>query len=131
MSTSSKQTKRLFVYGTLMQGEVNHSYLRNAQYMGRILTKPDYELIDLGYFPALLKKGNDSVHGELYEVDEDTLHRIDRLEGNPHFYYRDTVFLDDDTTALTYFQRRSRNQPCIVISSGNWKNRSAQEEQHI
>lgn len=69
----------LFVYGTLMQGMRNHQYLEKATFLGTAQTKPEYELLYNGSIPAM-KAGSESVKGELYEVDEETLKGLDVLE---------------------------------------------------
>ncbi len=69
----------LFVYGTLMKDMRNHVYLEKAQFLGEGQTKPEFELLSNGSIPAM-KAGTESVKGELYEVDEETLKGLDVLE---------------------------------------------------
>lgn len=69
----------LFVYGTLMKGMRNHTYLEKAQFVGDAETKPEYELLSNGSIPAM-RPGTEVVKGELYEVDEETLKGLDVLE---------------------------------------------------
>ena len=55
-----------------------------------------FTLLDIGHgFPYMIKASNTnymnsemSVFGEVYEVDEKTLEKIDMLEGVPHLYKR-------------------------------------------
>jgi gamma-glutamylcyclotransferase (GGCT)/AIG2-like uncharacterized protein YtfP len=69
----------LFVYGTLMKGMRNHVYLERAQFLGEATTAPQYELMTNGSIPAM-KDGKETVKGELYEVDDETLQSLDVLE---------------------------------------------------
>ena len=70
----------VFVYGTLKCGHYNHSVLGDSQFMGEYKTAERWGLVNLGAFPGLVA-GPLSVKGEVYDVDEATLKRIDRLEG--------------------------------------------------
>ncbi|SDN28509.1 Uncharacterized conserved protein YtfP, gamma-glutamylcyclotransferase (GGCT)/AIG2-like family [Paenibacillus sp. yr247] len=71
----------VFVYGTLLVGECNHSvaapFLRSVQ-PGRIVGR----LFDVGPYPALaLTDGDHQVVGEWLEVTEEGLQAMDVLEG--------------------------------------------------
>ncbi len=69
---------RLFIYGTLMPGlrleaEMHGAgFVATAQVQGR--------LVDVGRFPGLLH-GEGAVTGEVYEVDDAQLARLDVVEG--------------------------------------------------
>lgn len=94
-TNESSEKVLVFVYGTLMQGFGNHRLLEagRARYIGRAATKPRYTLVDLGHFPGMLEGGKTSVRGEVFEVDAQTLAKLDRLEGHPRFYRRKPVSL--------------------------------------
>eukprot|EP00127_Corallochytrium_limacisporum_P002649 Clim_evm85s134 gene=Clim_evmTU85s134 len=100
----------VFSYGTLKRGFPNHYLLTEGKfnvgdgelheeresghmkYMGRARLSEQYPLVVGGLFrtPYLLDapgKGL-NVYGEVYEVDEDMLNLLDRLEGYPHYYHR-------------------------------------------
>ena len=63
----------------------------------------NYRMISMGSYPGVVELDGQDEHcyilGELYEVDDDTLARVDRLEGNGSFYTRKIVELSetDDT----------------------------------
>jgi gamma-glutamylaminecyclotransferase len=80
---------RVFVYGTLRSGYSNHyRCLRTATFVGQATTSERYTMIDVG-FPVLLTPGQGHpVHGEVYEVDADTVERLDMLEGKGRMYDR-------------------------------------------
>jgi gamma-glutamylaminecyclotransferase len=88
-------TYRVFVYGSLLSGLHNHHCLRGAKFVADAETAPGlYQLLSLGAFPGLIHKpaaGAPAVCGEVYDVDQDTLDTLDRLEGNGHFYNRDVL----------------------------------------
>ncbi len=69
---------KLFVYGSLLQGELRHGVLEGSRRLGPVLARAS--LRDLGSYPALLG-GSGTVVGELYAVDARTLAQIDRIEG--------------------------------------------------
>lgn len=97
-------THRVFVYGSLKQGFHNNRVLGNAEFCGS--TKTDYarySMLDLGAFPAVIKSGDHRISGEVYEVDDDGLERLDFLEGNGSLYLREQVALCDGTEAWCYF----------------------------
>jgi gamma-glutamylcyclotransferase (GGCT)/AIG2-like uncharacterized protein YtfP len=80
---------RVFVYGTLKQGQANHSRLlrHNAEFVDYAKTDEGWALIDLGPFPAMIRDDN-YVYGEVWEVDMKALPDLDRLEGAPVLYRR-------------------------------------------
>lgn len=76
----------VFVYGTLMHNQSNHqSYLKDQKYMGQAILS-GYSLFDLGSFPGVIQEQGGKVLGELYEVDSQTLRKLDLLEGNGTLY---------------------------------------------
>jgi len=78
----------VFVYGTLMTGRANHDhFLKNSMMMGegRLF---GFALYELGSYPGIKPKKKGQVLGELYLVDQKTLERLDRLEGNGALYDR-------------------------------------------
>jgi gamma-glutamylcyclotransferase (GGCT)/AIG2-like uncharacterized protein YtfP len=72
-------TKTLFVYGTLMRGMRNHTYLEKARFIEEARTPADYELLFNGSIPAA-RSGSESIKGELYEVEDGVLDTLDVVE---------------------------------------------------
>lgn len=69
-------------YGSLRRGMSNHQYyLSSSEYKGTFSTEPEYTLHSLSYYPGLKLDGNTSIVMEVYEVDEETLKNLNRLEG--------------------------------------------------
>ena len=75
-------TVQIIVYGTLMTGERNHRYCRNA-----ISIQPctiTGTIYDTGWgFPAFSPEGDTAVHAELIEIPIADWPAMDRLEGYP------------------------------------------------
>jgi gamma-glutamylcyclotransferase (GGCT)/AIG2-like uncharacterized protein YtfP len=112
---------RVFVYGTLMRGEHNHSMLRGAHFVSEGRTEPVFQLRNLGAFPGLVPGGSTSVPGEVYWVDAPTLTALDRFEGHPEFYQRTAIVLADGTAVETYLLTPEQVRECCVIPSGCWR----------
>ncbi|XP_055690789.1 putative gamma-glutamylcyclotransferase CG2811 isoform X1 [Lutzomyia longipalpis] len=95
---SSSALRRFFVYGTLKRGEPNHKLLTSPEngvgkFVGRGETTIKFPLvIGTRYnIPFLLNKRNTGnfVRGEIYEVDDTMVGKLDELEGYPDFYDRE------------------------------------------
>lgn len=112
----------VFVYGSLKRGFHNHRALTDYKpvMMGSALTAESYLLVRGAAFPYLINPAHLStktdcddllgrVAGELYEVDDDGLARLDRLESHPEFYRREKVVIESAeyvgtrTEAWVYF----------------------------
>jgi gamma-glutamylcyclotransferase (GGCT)/AIG2-like uncharacterized protein YtfP len=113
--------KRLFLYGTLLRHQTNHRVLEGAAFAGDASTVPGYALYDLGAYPAMVAEGNGCVHGELFDVEEGMLARLDRFEGCPHLYARRPVGLAAGTWADAYLQRPEQVRGYRRIESGDWR----------
>ena len=116
-------TVKLIVYGTLMSGERNHRFCRNAVSINPCTITGT--LYDTGYgFPAFVPEGENTVAAELIEIPFEDWEAVDRLEGYPRLYDR-LMFpakLADgtDTTGWVYVMH---NLPEMAqfIESGSWK----------
>lgn len=102
---------RVFVYGTLKQGFYNHTYLKNATYLGKATSFAKWCMVGKGMgFPYLLKMdlsgayGGHNIKGEVYEVNSLEMSGLDRLEGYPYMYDKATMYVKlegSDATVAT------------------------------
>lgn len=109
----------VFVYGTLKRGFPNHHYMTTARFVGRGRTVERYPLVVGGrYFsPSLFPEPGTGkrIAGELWEVDDATLARLDDLE-TVHLatgYRREKTPVEPveggpAIEAWTYFRERAR-----------------------
>lgn len=113
----------IFCYGSLKFGKPNHKYFLDGIPMKDTAVTRGV-MYDLGAFPAVTLHGDGQIHGELYEVDDRTLARLDRLEGyNPNgggLYDRAKIetphgpawiYTMDNDQELSNYRR---------VASGNW-----------
>ena len=116
---------RVFVYGTLRDGEGNHRLLENSEFL-RDEVLIGFDMFNVGGFPAVIE-GDGYVVGEVYEVDEQTLKSLHRLEGymedNPDnsMYIPKDVDTDVDSIMIYLWNYKTEGLP--PIKSGDWKDR--------
>ena len=70
----------LAVYGALRQEGPSNYLLNNSKYIGDFDTELIYDMYSLGSFPALIADGNTSIKMEVYEINEDTLKVLNRVQ---------------------------------------------------
>ncbi|HHS83578.1 MAG TPA: gamma-glutamylcyclotransferase [Gammaproteobacteria bacterium] len=89
----------IFVYGTLLKGMSREPVLERCRYHGPAMIEG--ELYDLGAYPGVLP-GDGNVIGELYEVDDATLHTLDRIEGYEPAHPEASLYLRETVTARRF-----------------------------
>ena len=92
--------RKVFVYGTLMNGESNHHYLQNSTFLGTA-TINGYQMYDVGWYPAIIK-GDNLIIGELYQVRKDDMPAIDMLEGEGTLYIKKCERVTDSKGNTTF-----------------------------
>lgn len=111
----------VFVYGSLRRGLSNHARLAGARDLG------DDETATASYtmraysqwFPGVCDGGSTTIRGEVYEVDDDGLAALDRLESNGRFYTRREVPLASGRVAWIYLLPPEEMRGDRV-ASGDW-----------
>jgi gamma-glutamylcyclotransferase (GGCT)/AIG2-like uncharacterized protein YtfP len=113
----------VFVYGTLRSGSVGAMSIRfpNSEFVAN--AKVSGSLYDLGAYPGLLLNESSSlVTGEVYEVDDETLHKLDEFESTSN-YVRKQVEISLDAhrrTCWTYEPDPEFYSLSKIITSGDW-----------
>lgn len=124
--SSSNELYKVAVYGTLRKGNGNNVLLSDSKFLGEGFTLPKFEMFSLGAFPGITG-GSTSIKVEVYEVDSETLSRLDRLEGyrgigENNFYDREIISTPYGN-AMTYTLRDDGYNEYPRIESGDWLNR--------
>jgi gamma-glutamylcyclotransferase (GGCT)/AIG2-like uncharacterized protein YtfP len=117
----------LFIYGTLMPGLRLEAQMHGARFLG--LAQVPGRLVDLGRYPGLLL-GDGVVSGEVYEVDDAHLARLDVVEDMvpgdraASQYWREEVTVLSGPlqgqTVQTYVYNRPVNG-CTPIPHGDYR----------
>ena len=129
----------LFVYGTLKRRSRHPMAGRVAQAARHVgAAKTAGRLYDLGRFPGLKEPRSplDWVHGDVYEIDERTLHEMDAYENvespPPTPYQRQpaAVTLADgsEVTAWVYWYRGEVLEECFIASGSYEENCESEPE---
>lgn len=73
----------IFVYGTLKRGLCRAHFLTGQHFWGEVRTLPGYRMYNCGTYPGLKQVDKDglSINGELWQVDDECLVRLDHEEG--------------------------------------------------
>lgn len=99
---------KLFVYGSLKRGFKQHDrHMRTARFICVAQTaEPVFSLVAVcdsdadNPYPGMMTGGAYHIKGELYEIDDALLKRLDEYEGEG--YQRIEIALDNGDSAQTY-----------------------------
>ena len=117
----------LFIYGTLMPGLRLEAEMHGARFVGA--AQVPGRLVDVGRYPGLLS-GDGQVTGEVYEVDDAHLARLDVVEGmvpgdcNASQYWREAVNVLNGLLQGQAVQTYVYNRPvdgCTPIAHGDYR----------
>lgn len=111
--------KSIFVYGTLKKKYHNNRLLGNSTFVGEGTVKGTLHVTGLPY----LRPGNTHVHGEIYEVNEQTLGTLDSLEGHPNWYKRTPMLAwlnTGDIIAVEAYVYQRELSPDSIRESGRF-----------
>jgi gamma-glutamylcyclotransferase (GGCT)/AIG2-like uncharacterized protein YtfP len=115
------------VYGSLREGLSNHRVLSNSKLIGTFQTLPEYTMYDLGSYPGVKPEGNTSLFIEVYNVSENTLDKLDTLEGyhsyeSPNNYYdRRRIDSPYGEMYIYYYNNKYGTNKIKTVASGDWK----------
>lgn len=112
--------EKVFVYGTLKKHHPNHRLLQagSAVFLGPHVTAPVFKMVSCGGYPGVLEGGSTTIHGEVYEVDEITMSRLDSLEGYPTYYNRKQIDTSHGKAWIYIINEDFRNNP--EVPNGIW-----------
>lgn len=108
---------QVFVYGLLQRGQggISLDHLPGAHFKAIAHTHSDnYTMRDLGEFPAVSQGGMDTIQGELWNVDDETMSFMDRVEGHPNFYRREIIQTDQGPAWMYQINDGSINNYPVV-----------------
>jgi gamma-glutamylcyclotransferase (GGCT)/AIG2-like uncharacterized protein YtfP len=120
-------THALFIYGTLMPGLRLEAEMLGARFVGS--AHIEGRLFDLGHYPGLLQ-GDGQVTGEVYQVDDAHLTRLDGVEGvvpgdrDASQYWREEVTVLSGPLQGQRVQTYVYNGPvdgCVPIPHGDYR----------
>lgn len=113
----------VFVYGTLRRGGVRAmpEIFPGSKFVGE--AKVSGRLYDLGAYPGLVSDASGSpVAGEVYEVDDETLSKLDEIEASSYYVRKrvEVSVVDDRVTCWVYEPNPELYSLHTLITSGDW-----------
>lgn len=130
----------VFVYGTLKRGFRNDWAMRGCKQVTSKAELPSAWLYNVGPYPALKHDISNQtpsafVVGEVYEVNNDQLQRLDAFEGVPHMYNRIKTMcsngepeLDDEELEVYVYVWNQPFDKLELIESGEWTEGQPEED---
>jgi gamma-glutamylaminecyclotransferase len=117
---------KVFVYGSLLSGMGNHHIVEKSKCLGITRSPKGFSMLDLGSFPGVVEGEVGDVIGEVYEVDDITFARLDRLEGynpfNPtHGLYNRRSINTEFGEAFIYVYNNHYGRGISPVENGDWR----------
>ena len=116
---------KVFVYGSLKSGGAVRglNQFEGATIVGKAKTLyPDYNMIDLGSFPGVTKNGEKHIQGEVWQVDEEVMGELDKIEGYPNFYNREVTQTSKGKAWMYYLEKEYSEDLAIGLDTRNSSN---------
>lgn len=92
---------KIFVYGQLCRDGVANHLMRDAEFLREAKVRGYTLCLAFDQYLAAVP-GDGVVEGELWEVSEEALHRVDQYEREGVIYRREKVKLDGGESAYMY-----------------------------
>ena len=126
--------EKIFVYGTLMNGEIRNSTLMEYSNGEGKPASTTGSMLNLGDYPGIIAGNEGVIQGEVYQIDQVylTLQTLDSIEGfygydSTHSLFTRTIVRihteQGHEWAWTYVYNKENNREYEVIESGNWLKR--------
>lgn len=117
----------VFVYGTLRKEQTNAHYMQGAICIAdKAWTYGKLFDTNEGY-PAMTYSSEEKVYGEVYEINDEILHKLDELEeytGNAETDLYDritqTIYATDREIEAYVYIAQDKKMILKVIDSGDW-----------
>ena len=116
---------RIFVYGTLLEGERDHALLAGSERAGEACTEATYHLVDLDHYAALVFGGTLSVYGQIYRVSAAVRRDIDVKRQVPILFQRERIRIVDDVDVDAYVMSADQVRGRRRLHHGDWRKRFA------
>lgn len=78
-------------------------------------------MFNIGYFPGVIKDEVGEITIERLQVTKEELANLDRYEGVPHLYRRETVEVGGEKGEMYIYNRTTEGKE--IIKTGDWFNR--------
>jgi gamma-glutamylaminecyclotransferase len=100
---------KIFVYGTLKTGHCRSHLLADQKFVCDAETEDGYAIFNCGGFPGLVESETGIVEGEIWQVDEQYVDYLDKIEGSPFLYKLEPVKINgfENIPAYAYFWQKS------------------------
>lgn len=115
---------QVFVYGTLKRGLSNSHYLSGQRFIAEARTQPNFRMVDCGGYPGMypVTENGHSIAGEIWEVSDECLARLDLLEDTAGGEYERVLIPllppHDHTTIQGYLFKRDPSRYRVI--GDNW-----------
>jgi len=126
--------EKVFVYGTLMHGEIRSPTLMSYSNGEPQTATSRGVMLNLGDYPGMIAGDEGIIQGEVYQIDQvyPTLQTLDAIEGfygydSSHSLFTRTIVQIDSEHgpewAWTYVYNQQEGEEYTKIDSGDWRNR--------
>lgn len=119
---------KIAVYGSLLEGLGNHPVIgrdEESKIISSEVVSIPYGMISYRAFPALVPSSeNHNIFIEIYEVNEETYRRVERLEGYPTFYQKAIVNTTKGPVEIYVIQNEvpyEKQPESQRVPSGDWR----------
>ncbi len=121
MNLLKNNKKLIFCYGTLKKGFGLNYLFVDSKFVGEAMLN-GYEMYSLVSFP-FITKGDGKIFGEVYDISEDLLKRLDRIEMGYIRKEVDVEVLGKKMKVYTYIDNFNKDKSYLkpkIINSGVW-----------
>ena len=98
--------KKIGVYGSLRKGMYNHILLDNEEshYLRTEQLEIPFKMIPYSSFPALIPDDKtNKIEMEIYEVSDLVYQNVERLEGYPSFYDKESIIDKESGDPIEFY----------------------------